>query len=342
MAAESDSSSSNEGIENAAILMMALGEEEAANVLRHLGPKEVQQLGESIARLRGIGLERVEQVIDRFDVEAAKHTTLVDDPDGYVKNVLHRALGDDKARLVVGRIATKKPEPKGIDTLKWMDADAVVELLRHEHPQVIAAILVHLEPDQGAGVLKKLPDALRNDVVMRVATLDGIAPEAMAELNDLMAALLSGGRAASAAKPATLGGPKAAAAMLNLLGGAEAAVLDHIRGADEELGEKLADAMFIFDDLIKLDDKGIQAVLKEIQSDSLVVALKGAAPGLRDRIFKNMSSRAAETLREDLDARGPVRLTEVEAQQKEILKTVRRLIEEGQIIMSGGGGEQML
>jgi flagellar motor switch protein FliG len=338
MAAEPDN---NEGVENAAILMMALGEEEAANVLRHLGPKEVQQLGESIAKLRGIGLERVEQVIERFDVEAAKHTTLVDDPDGYVKNVLHRALGDDKARLVVGRMA-KKPEAKGIDTLKWMDADAVVELLRHEHPQVMAAILVHLEPDQGAGVLKKLPDAVRNDVVMRVATLDGIAPEAMAELNDLMAALLSGGRAVSAAKPATLGGPKTAAAMLNLLGGGEAAVLEHVREADAELGDKLADAMFIFDDLIKLDDKGIQSVLKEIQSDSLVVALKGAAPALRDMIFKNMSSRAAETLREDLDARGPVRLTEVEAQQKEILKTVRRLVDEGQIVMSGGGGEQML
>ncbi len=330
----------NDGIEHAAILMMALGEEDAASVLRHLGPKEVQSLGEAITKLKSVPRERITQVVDRFAQAAAQHHSLVDDTDGYVRKLMHRALGEDKGRMIVERIV-KAPEAQGINTLKWMDADAITELLRHEHPQVVAAILVHLEPEQSSGVLKKLADAQRNEVVMRIATLDSLQPAAMLELNDMMASLLSGKTAPP--KQATLGGPKAAAAILNAMGGgADAAVLEYIRENDADVGQTVADAMFIFDDLIKLDDKGIQSVLKEIQSDSLVVALKGATPPLRERIFKNMSSRAAETLREDLDARGPVRLSEVEAQQKEILSTVRRLIEEGQIVMAGGGGEQLV
>ena len=330
----------DDGIEHAAILMMALGEEEAASVLRHLGPKEVQRLGETITKLKSVPRERVTQVVDRFAQAAAQHHSLVDDTDGYVRNVMHRALGDHKGRMVVERIV-KAPEAQGINTLRWMQADAIGEMLKHEHPQVVAAILVHLEPEQSSEVLKKIPEGQRNDVMVRIATLDTIQPAAMLELNETMASLLSG--KLSPGKTETLGGPKAAAAILNTLGGgADATILDHIREVDPDLGQSVADAMFIFDDLIKLDDKGIQAVLKEIQSETLVVALKGATPPLRERIFKNMSSRAAETLREDLDARGPVRLSEVETQQKEILTTVRRLIDEGQIVMAGGGGEKML
>jgi flagellar motor switch protein FliG len=216
----------------------------------------------------------------------------------------------------------------------------VAELLRNEHPQIVAAILVHLEPDQSADVLKEFGERHRNEVLVRIATLDGIQPSALKDLNEVMGKVLAGSERINKAH---LGGVKAAAEILNLLGNSiETAVLDYVREADNELAQKIMDNMFTFDDLASLDDKGIQALLREIQSEALVVALKGASPELRDKILRNMSTRAAETLREDLESRGPVRLSEVEAEQKEMLKTVRRLADEGQIVLGGGGDEQFV
>jgi flagellar motor switch protein FliG len=328
-----------QGLEDAAILLMSIGEEEAAEVFKHLLPKEVQRLGETIAKMKNVPRERFEAVLDRFGTMAADQSLLVADTDEYVKTVLRKALGEDKANLLIDRIL-QGSDVTGIESLKWMDPQSVAELLRNEHPQIVAAILVHLEFDQAADVLKLFPERQRNEVLVRVATLDGIQPSALKDLNEVLSKVLAGG---DRSRKSSLGGAKTAAEILNMLGSSiETSVLDYIREADNDLAQKIMDNMFTFDDLEKLDDKGIQALLKEVQSESLVVALKGATPELREKIFKNMSTRAAETLREDLEGRGPVRVSEVEAEQKELLKVVRRLVDEGQIQLSTGGDDQFV
>ncbi len=332
-------STEDQSVEDAAILLMSLGEEEAANVFKHLGPKEVQKLGETIARLKVIPRERVEQVLDRFTTVASEQHMLVNDTDEYVKSVLRKALGEDKANLLIDRIL-QGSDVSGIESLKWMDGASVAELLRNEHPQIIAAILVHLDFDQASQVLKSFTERQRNEVLIRIATLDGIQPAALKDLNEVLSKVLAGG---DRLKKATLGGVKTAAEIINMLGSSvETSVLDYIREADGDLAQKIMDNMFTFDDVNKLDDRAIQTVLKEVQGDSLIIALKGATPELRERIFKNMSSRAAESLREDLESRGPVRVAEVESEQKEILKVVRRLVDEGQIVIASGGGDDFL
>ena len=329
----------DQGLEDAAILLMSLGEEEAAEVFKHLAPKEVQRLGETIAKMKAVTRERVESVIDNFEKVAATESMLVADSNEYVKSVLRKALGEDKANLLIDRIL-QGSDVTGIESLKWMDPQSVAELLRNEHPQIVAAILVHLEFDQAADVLKLFTERQRNEVMVRIATLDGIQPTALRDLNEVMSKVLAGG---DRSKKSSLGGVKAAAEILNMLGSAvETSVLDFVREADNDLAQKIMDNMFTFDDVEKIDDKGIQALLKEVQSESLVIALKGATPALRDKVFKNMSSRAAETLKEDLEGRGPVRLSEVEGEQKEMLKIVRRLVDEGQIVLAGGGDEQFV
>jgi flagellar motor switch protein FliG len=329
----------DQGVEDAAILLMSLGEEEAAEVFKHLSPKEVQKLGETIAKMRAISRERVDGVLAKFDTVAANESMLVADTDEYVKSVLRKALGEEKANLLIDRIL-QGSDVTGIESLKWMDPASVAELLRNEHPQIVAAILVHLEFDQAADVLRQFVERQRNEVMVRIATLDGIQPAALKDLNDVMSKVLAGG---DRMKKSNLGGVKSAAEILNMLGSSiETSVLDFVREADNDLAQKIMDNMFTFDDLEKIDDKGIQALMKEVQSESLVVALKGATPGLREKIFRNMSTRAAETLREDLEGRGPVRLSEVESEQKEMLKIVRRLADEGQIVLAGGGDEQFV
>jgi flagellar motor switch protein FliG len=327
------------GLESAAILMMSLGEEQAAEVFKHLAPKEVQRLGETIARMKAVTRERVDEVLDSFVEVAASEQMLVADSNEYVKSVLRKALGDEKANLLIDRIL-QGSDVTGIESLKWMDPTSVAELLRNEHPQIVAAILVHLEFDQASDVLKLFTERQRNEVMVRIATLDGIQPLALRDLNEVMSKVLAGG---DRSRKSSLGGVKTAAEILNMLGtSVETSVLDFVREADADLAQKIMDNMFTFDDVEKIDDKGIQALMKEVQSESLVIALKGATPALRDKIFKNMSSRAAETLKEDLESRGPVRLSEVEAEQKEMLKIVRRLVDEGQIVLAGGGDEQFV
>ena len=327
------------GAEDAAILLMSLGEEGAAAVFKHLSPKEVQKVGETIARLRAIPRERVDDVLERFGSIAASQSILVADNDEYVRSVLRKALGDEKAELLLDRIM-QSGDVSGIESLKWMDPGAVAELLRNEHPQIAAAILVHLDFDQASAVLKCFSERQRNEVLLRVATLDGIQPAALKDLNEVMSRVIAG---SDRMRKSALGGVKTAAEIINLLGASvETSVLDFMRDADNELAQRIMDNMFSFDDLIKIDDKGIQALLKEVQSESLVIALKGATPELREKIFTNMSTRAAETLREDLESRGPVRVSEVEAEQKELLKVVRRLADEGQIVIGGGGDDEFV
>ena len=325
-----------QGLERSAILLMTLGEEAAAEVFRHLSPKEVQKIGETMTRLRTVPRERVGQVLEQFQSEAGSNGSLVADTDQYVKSVLRRALGEEKAGLLINRIL-QGSDTTGIESLKWMDAESVAELLRSEHPQIIASVLVHLERDHAGEILQRLGARTRGDVLHRVATLDGIQPNALRELNEVLSRVLTG---TDRLKKAALGGPKVAAEMLNGLGSAiETEVLDTVRENDEDLAQAIQDQMFTFDDVIKLEDRAVQSVLREIANDSLVIALKGASPEIRDKILRNMSQRAAEALREDLESRGPVRVSEVEAQQKEILKVVRRLADAGEIAIVGGGDD---
>ncbi|WP_406624244.1 flagellar motor switch protein FliG [Acidovorax sp. SDU_ACID1] len=325
-----------QGLNDAAILLMSLGEEEAAEVFKHLSPKEVQKLGETIARMRTISKDKVDEVINRFTNDAAAQSLLVSDTSNYVRAVLKRALGDDKAALLIDRIL-QGGDVSGIESLKWMDPLSVAELLRNEHPQIVAAILVHLDPEQSSAILMQLTDRQRSEVLLRIATLEGIQPTALKDLNEVLFKVLAGG---DKIRKSSLGGVKAAADIINLLGsGVDGVVLESIRGYDVDLAQKIMDKMFVFDDVMKLDDRAIQTVLREVASETLVVALKGAQPELREKFLSNMSSRAAEALREDLESRGPIRLSEVEAQQKEILKTVRRLADEGQIALAGGGDD---
>ena len=322
-----------QGLNDAAILLMSLGEQEAGEVLRHLSPREVQKIGETIAKTRSVSRERLGEVADRFVTATTGQSLFAADTSDYVRSVMRHALGEEKATILVDRIL-QTADLSGIENLKWMDAPSVAEVLKVEHPQIVAAILVHLEPEHAAAILVQLPEMQRAEVLLRVATLEGIQPAALEDLNEVMFRVLAGG--GKVRKP-SLGGAKTAAGMINLLGaGVDTQAIDAIRNHDAELANEIADLMFVFDDVMKLDDKSLQLVMKEIASETLIVALKGAAPPLRDKFLSNMSSRAAEALREDLEARGPLRLSEVEAQQKEILKALRRLADEGQIMIGGG------
>lgn len=327
---------SDEGLNRAAVLLMAVGAEHAAEVLKLLAPREVQKIGQAMARLKDISREQIEQTLESFRTEAEERTTLGVGSDDYVRNILTRALGDEKASGIIERIL-QGGDTSGIEGLKWMDSPSVAELIRNEHPQIIATILVHLDRDQAAEILSLMADRVRNDVMLRIATLEGIQPTALRELNDVLNKLLSG---SSNLKKAPMGGVRAAAEILNFLGSnIEGPVVESIREQDAELAQKILDQMFVFDNLVDLDDRAIQLLLREVQSDALVVALRGAADALKEKIFKNMSQRAAEMLQEELESRGPVRLSEVEAQQKEILKVVRKLSDEGQLALGGKNEE---
>lgn len=329
----------DQGLEDAAILLISMGEEEASEVFRHLTPKEVQRLGETIARTRSVPRERYDRVLMRFESQVRDQGALDVDTGEYVRKVMRRALGDEKANLLLDRI-DQGGEVPGIDNLKWMEPAAVADLLRREHPQIVAVILVHLEPEQASEVLRRFPESMRNEVMIRLATLDGVQPAALKELNDVLSRVLAGG---DRLRKSNLGGVKSAADVLNLMGTAlEGSVLDYIRQVDGDLAQKIMDSMFTFEDLSRVDDRGIQALLKEVQSESLIVALKGATEELREKMFRNMSSRAAETMREDLSSRGPVRVAEVEAEQKAMLQIVRRLIDEGQIMLVGEADGQFV
>jgi flagellar motor switch protein FliG len=315
---------------------MSLGEEEAAQVFKYLAPKEVLKIGQAMAKLKGVTRDRIEEVLTAFHSTAERETSIGMDADAYIRTVLTRALGDDKASYLLDQILTTG-DSSGIESLRWMAPQNVAELIKGEHPQIIASILVHLERDQASAILNQFTPQVRHDVVLRIATLDGIQPNALRELNDVLGKLLSG---TDTMKKSALGGVRTAAEILNFLGTTqETAVIEAVREFDADLAQKILDEMFVFENLLDVDDRGIQALLREVQSESLIVALKGANQELRDKIFKNMSQRAAEMLRDDLEAKGPVRVSEVEAEQKEILKIVRRMAEEGQIVLGGKGDD---
>ena len=319
--------------------MMSLGEKEAAEVLKHLGPKDVQRIGTAMTSLNNISRENVEHVMSNFLSEARSITGLGVGSDGYIRNMLVEALGEDKAGSLVDRILLGG-NTSGLDTLKWMDARSVAEVIRNEHPQIQAIVMAHLDGDQAAEVLTNLPEKVRLDIVMRVASLDSVQPSALQELNAILEKQFSGG-AGSQAK--AMGGTKLAAEIMNNLeSSVEAELMDSIKELDEDLGVTIQDLMFVFDNLKSVDDRGIQALMREVSSEVLILALKGSDDELKEKIFGNMSKRAAELLRDDLEAKGPVKLSDVEGAQKEILQIARRMADAGEIVLGGGGGEEMI
>lgn len=325
------------GVTKGAILMLALGETGASEVMKFLGPREVQKLGEAMTSMKSIPQEDVEHVLENFNTVVDLNSSLGLDSNDYIRTVLKNALGDDKASSLLNRILGGGGDASGIESLKWMDSESVADLVHNEHPQTIATILVHLERDQACEVLGFFTERLRNDVLLRIATLSGVQPTALRELNDVLTKLLSG---SDVLKKQPMGGTRAAADILNFMNGEnESSAMEYMKSYDPEMAQKIMDEMFVFENILDIEDRGIQLLLREVQSDSLIVALKGASEGMREKIFKNMSQRAADMMREDLDSKGPVRLSEVEAQQKEILMVVRRLADEGQISLGGNGEE---
>lgn len=330
---------SEDGIRKSAILLMSIGEEEAVEVFKYLSPREVQKLGAAMAELQNVEREQVEGVLRDFREQAGVKTTIGLNSDNYIRSVLTKALGTERASGVIDRIL-RGNDTGGIEALKWMDSASIAELIKNEHPQVIATILVHLERDQAADVLTHFVGRLRNDVMLRIAALEGIQPSALSELNEVLIELLQG---AGKLSKSAMGGATVAAEILNNLGTSlEASVIASLREHDAELAQQIEDQMFVFENLNDLDDRGIQLLLREVQSESLIIALKGTSNELREKIFKNMSSRAAEMLRDDFESKGPVKLSDVEAEQREILKIVRRLADEGQIALGGKGEEGLV
>lgn len=322
------------GVQKAAVLMLALGEDEAAEVMKFLSPREVQQLGAAMSTMKSVQSEELSQVLAEFRSETEQQTAIGVDSDDYIRSVLTKALGDDKASSLLNRILGAR-EASGIESLKWMDGQSVAELIRNEHPQIIATILVHLERDHASEVLAYFTERLRNDVVLRIATLDGVQPAALRELNDVLTKLLTGNEVL---KKKQMGGVRTAAEIMNFFSGEhETAVMNNLKTYDADMAQRIMDEMFVFDNIIDIDDRGIQTILREVPSEALIVALKGAGQDLREKIFSNMSQRAGEMLKEDLEAKGPVRLSEVETQQKEILNIVRRLADEGAIQLGAKG-----
>lgn len=325
------------GAEKAAVFLMSLGEDAAAEVLRHMGPKEVQRLGTAMASLSNVSRTQVHMVLHDFMAAVDEQTALGVGADDYIRNVLTAALGEDKAGGLINRILLGR-NSKGLEALKWMEPRAVAEVIRLEHPQIMAIVLSYLDADHAAEVLAFLPERVQPDIMMRVASLDGIQPSALKELDDILEQQFSGKNTMQAS---SVGGLQSAANILNFMDASkEQAIIERIRDVDEELSRNIEDLMFVFDNLVDVDDRGIQALLREIGTESLVLAMKGADEAVKQKIFRNMSKRAAEMLKDDIDVRGPVRLSEVEAAQKEILEVARRMAENGEIVL--GGGEAMV
>lgn len=337
--AEQQSDSKLSGTEKAAVLLLSLGEDHAAGVMKHMGPKEVQQVGAAMASLENVSTEMLDEVVTHFIKAIGGQTALGIDSDKYIKNVLTNALGADKAGGVIDRILLGR-NSKGLEQLKWMDPRSISDLIRLEHPQIVAIVLSYLDSDQAAEALGYLSPRSRPDILMRIATLEGVQPAALQELDVIMEKQLSGN---SGVKSASMGGIQTAANILNLMEGSiSAELIENVLETDDEVGQKIQDKMFVFDNLIDVDDRGIQGLLKEVSTDILMLALRAAENELKEKIFANMSKRAAEMLRDDLEAAAPAKLSDVEGAQKEVLVIARRLSDSGEISLGGGGGDEFV
>ena len=320
-------------LRRSAILLLALDDESAAMVLRQLPAREVQEVSQEMARLDNVSHEDMHQVLNEFQDEAEQYAALSLNSTDHIRAVLEKALGTERAASLLDDIMDSNGANSGIDALNLMEAASVSEMIREEHPQIIATILVHLERRQAADVLASFEEKLRNDVVLRIATFSGVQPAALQELTEVLGNMLDGQNL----RRSKMGGVHTAAEILNLMNSAqEEAVIESVRAHNKDLAQSIIDEMFLFDNLVEMDDLGIQRLLKEIDSNSLKFALKGAPEALREKFLKNMSTRAADLLREDMEGSGPVRMSQVEKEQKAILLVVRKLANDGEIVLGGG------
>ena len=326
-------------LDKAAIFLLSLGESDAAAILKHMGPKEVQRVGSAMAGLRTVHREQVQEVMGDFIEVVSDQTSLGVGADGYIRSMLTQALGEDKANSLVDRILLGG-STSGLDSLKWMEPRAVADVIRFEHPQIQAIVVAYLDPDMAAEVVGYFDHKVRLDILLRVAALNTVQPSALKELNEILEKQFAGN---SNTSRAAMGGVKRTADIMNFLeSSTESQLIEAIREMDEDLSSRIEDLMFVFDNLAEVDDRGIQALLREVSSEVLIVALKGADDAIKDKIFRNWSKRASELLQDDLEAKGPVRISEVEAAQKEILTIARRMADAGEIVLGGKGGEEMI
>ncbi|MGL6159391.1 flagellar motor switch protein FliG [Microbulbifer sp.] len=320
-------------VRRSAILLLALDEDSAAEVFKHLSAREVQEISQAMASLNSVSHEEMRRVLEDFHEESGEFTALNLYSSEHIRSVLTKALGNERAASLLEDILEQSSAESGIDALNLMEANVVAEMIRDEHPQIIATILVHLERRQASAVLEQFEDKLRDDVVLRIATFSGVQPAALQELTEVLGSMLDGPNL----KRSKMGGARTAAEILNLMNSsAEETVIDGVRAHSEDLAQKIIDEMFLFENLLDLDDHAIQLLLKEINSRSLMVALKGCNEKLVDKFLRNMSTRAGTLLREEMEASGPIRISQVESEQKAILQTARRLADSGEIVLSGG------
>ena len=323
-------------LERCAILLLSLGEDAAAEVFKYLSAREVQQVGMAMANLQQITRADVDDVLEEFRQEADQFMAVTLGSDEYIRSVLTKALGTDRAAGLIEDILEASDGSSGIDALNWLDAASVAELIQDEHPQIIATILVHLERDRASAVLELLNERIRNDVILRVATFGGVQPAALQELTEVLNSVLSG----QGTKRSKMGGVRTAAEIINYMSSSEEdAVVGALREMDADLAERIVEEMFVFENLVDIEDSAIQLILREIDIGSLTIALKGAPHELRDKFTKNMSKRAADMLLEDLEAQGPMRMSKVETEQKAILQVARTLAESGAFALTGGNDE---
>lgn len=328
-----------DGVERAAVLLLGIGEERAAEVMRFLEPKQVQQVGTAMTSMSFVSQNQIENVVSDFLSVTENQASLTVDTESYIRRVLNTALGEERASSVIDRIL-EKDDDDGLSTLKWLDSSTIMDLVRNEHPQVIATILTYLEPEQAAEVITLFPEERHVDLVMRMSEIDAIKPEALTELGQMIQDQMS---TKKSGKNASIGGIKSVADVINYLDTSiETRVIEGIKAADEDLCEQIQEQMFVFENLIDVDGRSIQTLLRDVQTETLMLALKGADAAVKEKIFSNMSKRAAELLRDDLEAQGPVKVSEVEAAQKQILAVARKLAEAGEISLGGKGGEEMI
>lgn len=327
------------GTEKAAVFLRSIGEADAAAILKHMSPKEVQKLGQAMATLQNVTREEVQTVLSSFVTTVEQETGLGIGSHDYVRKMLVGALGEERAGSLLDRILSGS-NTNGLEQLKWMDPRGIYEVIRLEHPQIIAIVCSFLDADQAAEVLALFPERDQSNIVLRIATLDGVQPAALTELNEILEKQFSGN---AGAQTTSVGGLKTAADILNFVDtSVETAIMDRIKESEPDLGQSIEDLMFVFDNLIDIDDRSVQTLMREIQTDQLQLALKGADDALKDKFLNNMSQRAAEMMRDDLEAMGPVRLSDVEAAQKAILATARNLSEKGEIMLGGGAGDDYI
>lgn len=324
------------GSARAAILLMALGEDEAASILQFMEPAEVESLGEAMTAISGVSQDEIGHTLDHFIDRIGKESSLGFGSTDYFKSTLTKAVGKDNASSVLSRLS-KSSESSGLSSLKWMDATVVTKLISKEHPQIIATVLSQLPREQAGEILNNLPAELHSDLIMRITRLDTLHPSALTELDEVIKQVFENN---ADVELSGIGGVAAASEILNGVSKeAEEKIIEQIEALDSELCEKIKEGMFIFENLLSLDDRGMQTLLRDTSSEQLILALKGATAEMQDKIFRNMSSRAAELLKDDLESKGPVKLSEVEDSQREILKIAHQLAEDGKIALSSKGDD---